>query len=53
MRHVITALCLLGALGAYVGGWSQGIAPLVILGLVLEIVFWVRLIPAWRGTHTG
>jgi len=33
VKHLVTGICLLGALAAYAGGWSHGIAPLVILGL--------------------
>ena len=49
MRHLVTVLCLLCALAAHAARWSQGVAPLILLGLVLEVAFRIRLIP-WHGS---
>lgn len=43
-RHAVTALCLLGAVVCYFAGWGEGIIPLAAAGVVLELVFWARLV---------
>jgi hypothetical protein len=43
MKHVLTFLCLLGAVGLYIAGSATGAAALLVAGLLLEGVFWVRV----------
>lgn len=42
MKHLITVLCLLGVLVAYFVGWGEGVTALVAIGIILELVFWIR-----------
>ncbi len=50
MKHVLTVLCLVGALAAYAGGWGAGVGALILLGLLLEAVFWVRV---WQARNSS
>ncbi|WP_323846326.1 hypothetical protein [Microbulbifer magnicolonia] len=43
-KHLITILCLLAALACYIFGVPAGGALFVVLGIVLEGIFWVRLL---------
>ncbi len=42
-RHLITLLCLAVAIALYIAGAVLPAAGLLILGIVAECVFWVRL----------
>jgi hypothetical protein len=53
MKHLITAACLLGALGAYALGWGTGVAGALVLGCALELTFWYRLLQAHRARDLG
>lgn len=43
MRHIVTFVCLLAAIAAYAIGWGAGVTGFVIIGIILEVVFWFRL----------
>jgi hypothetical protein len=49
MKHLVTALCLLGALAAYALGWGAGVAGALVLGVVLELTFWYRVLRAHKA----
>ena len=53
MKHLITLLCLLGALAAYILGFGEGVVAFVVVGLLLEIAFWVRAMGAFRTRRTS
>jgi hypothetical protein len=42
--HLLTAFFLLAAIACYFAGLATSAAVLVVLGLVLEVVFWIRLL---------
>jgi uncharacterized membrane protein YccC len=47
MRHLFTVGCLLAALGLYLVG-AESSAALVLLGVVFETAFWIRLVRSRR-----
>lgn len=44
MRHLITFACLAAAVTAYIIGWWQGVTGFVVVGMLLEGIFWFRLL---------
>ncbi|MCU7553408.1 hypothetical protein OCL06_02210 [Alteromonas sp. ASW11-19] len=42
-RIAVIVLCLLAAIGCYVVGLRAGIVVFVLLGVVFELIFWLRL----------
>ena len=48
MRWLITILCLIGAIVLYMMGLAHAAVGTFILGGILELIFWVRLL---GGTH--
>lgn len=44
MKHLITLAFLLGAGASYFAGSASGAAVFVVLGVLLEIIFWARLL---------
>ena len=44
MRHLITLACLVAAFAAYSIGWGRGITVFVVIGIIFEGIFWVRLL---------
>ncbi|MFY9260582.1 MAG: hypothetical protein WAO71_08760 [Gallionella sp.] len=44
MRHLITLACLVAAFAAYTVGWRQGIVGFAVIGIILESLFWFRLL---------
>jgi len=44
MRHLITLACLVAAFAAYTIGWGQGGTSFVVIGIILESMFWFRLL---------
>lgn len=52
MKHLVTLLCLLGALTSYIAGIGGGVVAFVVVGVLLEVAFWVRAIGALRTRRT-
>lgn len=48
-RFIFTALCLLAAISCYLFGVPAGGVLFLILGFVLEVIFWTRV---FRRTKT-
>ncbi len=43
MKHLITVFCLLGAIALYIAGSAREAVVLIVVGLLLEGAFWIRL----------
>jgi hypothetical protein len=43
-HHLVTFVCLMAAVLCYVAGSTSGMLVLVAAGLVLESVFWFRIV---------
>jgi hypothetical protein len=50
-HHLITAALLIAAILCYVAGLNSGILVFVAAALVLESVFWFRLLKRRRAGH--
>ena len=49
-KHLITLACLLAAMGFYFAGFHTSAFGLVIVGMIAELTFWVRLLRPDRPT---
>lgn len=43
MKHLMTVLCLVGAILLYLAGSAREAVVLIVAGLLLEAAFWIRL----------
>jgi len=50
MRHLVTLLCLVAAVASYIVGSTSGAVVFLALGVLLEGVFWFRIIGRKPGT---
>lgn len=51
MRHLITPACLIAALAAYMQGSATGIGIFVAIGMLMEGIFWLRLLRPAQKTE--
>lgn len=49
--HLITVACLIGAVVCYAAGLKLGVLGFAAAGLVLECMFWFRLVKRRRAGH--
>lgn len=50
--RIVTLLVLLAALGCYAAGFALPATLLLVLGVIFELVFWVRLMRPKQQRHT-